>query len=136
MIENKEIMAYLEQISGQISEVKTRIDDVEKKLNARIDSVEKNLNARIDSLDVKIDSVEKNLNAKIDMVYHIACENRENIKEMRREIDELLIPYNDRNLFVNEQISKISELEAWKEEAEKVIGNHSEAIRRLQGATA
>ena len=135
-----------------------KIDNVEKSLDAKIDNVEKNLDAKIKSLDVKIDNVEKSLdvkidnvekslngkidsfgkslNEKIDMVYYIACENRENIQEMRREIDELLIPYNDRNLSVNEQISKISELEAWKEEAEKVIGNHSEAIHKLQEAIA
>ncbi|WP_420025011.1 Bdr family repetitive protein [Borreliella valaisiana] len=62
-----------------ISNLDTKIDNVEKNLNIKIDNVEKNLNIKIDNveknLNIKIDNVEKNLqkdifilNTKIDNV--------------------------------------------------------------------
>lgn len=148
MSDNKEIMDYLGKISGQIVDMgenlKKEIDNVEKKLDEKIDNVEK-------KLDEKIDNVEKNLSEKfseeirmvedaldheINAVYLIACDNQKKIEKLQRDIDELLIPYNDRNAHANDEIAKIPKLDKRLNEAEKVIGDHSEAIRKLQEATA
>ncbi|MCD2396190.1 hemolysin XhlA family protein, partial [Borreliella burgdorferi] len=48
-------------LQKDISNLDTKIDNVEKNLNAKIDTVEKNLNA-------KIDNVEKNLMSLTEML--------------------------------------------------------------------
>lgn len=151
---DKIIVQYLESISGRIDTMSTeisdikhdvqiidekveklsaRIDDVEEKLSARIDDVEERLSARIneveDTLNEKIDLVEKALDTEIDNVYKIACENKQNIEL-------LLIPFNDRNLYVSAEVSKIPQLDERLDEVEDKIGQHSEEIRKLKTALA
>ncbi len=148
-MEDNKIIWYLENISGQMVDMSEKIDHLDKKidkveasLNEKIDKVEASLNEKIDkveaSLNEKIDKVEATLNEKIDMVekaldievnevYKIACENKSNIET-------LLIPFNDRNLSVSAEISKIPEIDMRLNEVEAVVGNHSEAIRKLEAA--
>ena len=151
---DKIIVQYLESISGRIDTMSTeisdikhdvqiidekveklsaRIDDVEEKLSARIDDVEERLSARIDDVEEKlsarineveetlnerIDLVERALDTEIDSVYKIACENKQNIEL-------LLIPFNDRNLYVSAEVSKIPQLDERLDEVEDKIGQHS-----------
>ena len=160
---DKIIIQYLENISGRIDTMSTeisdikhdvqiidekveklsaRIDDVEEKLSARIDDVEERLSARIDDVEEKlsarineveetlnerIDLVERALDTEIDSVYKIACENKQNIEL-------LLIPFNDRNLYVSAEVSKIPQLDERLDEVEDKIGQHSEEIRKLKTA--
>ena len=151
---DKIIIQYLENISGRIDTMSTeisdikhdvqiidekveklsaRIDDVEEKLSARIDDVEERLSARIneveESLNERIDLVERALDTEIDSVYKIACENKQNIEL-------LLIPFNDRNLYVSAEVSKIPQLDERLDEVEDKIGQHSEEIRKLKTALA
>ena len=151
---DKIIVQYLESISGRIDTMSTeisdikhdvqiidekveklsaRIDDVEERLSARINEVEERLSARIneveDTLNEKIDLVEKALDTEIDNVYKIACENKQNIEL-------LLIPFNDRNLYVSAEVSKIPQLDERLDEVEDKIGQHSEEIRKLKTALA
>ena len=150
----KIIIQYLENISGQMDKISTeirdikqdvrvldekgekltaRIDEVEETLNRRIDAVEEKLTARIDeveeTLNEKIDLVEKALDTEIDSVYKIACENKQNIEL-------LLIPFNDRNMYMSAEVSKIPELDERLDEVEDKVGQHSEAIRKLKAALA
>ena len=150
----KIIIQYLENISGRIDTMSTeisdikhdvqiidekveklsaRIDDVEEKLSARIDDVEERLSARIneveETLNERIDLVERALDTEIDSVYKIACENKQNIEL-------LLIPFNDRNLYVSAEVSKIPQLDERLDEVEDKIGQHSEEIRKLKTALA
>ena len=151
---DKIIIQYLENISGRIDTMSTeisdikhdvqiidekveklsaRIDDVEEKLSARIDDVEEKLSARIneveETLNERIDLVERALDTEIDSVYKIACENKQNIGL-------LLIPFNDRNLYVSAEVSKIPQLDERLDEVEDKIGQHSEEIRKLKTALA
>ena len=151
---DKIIVQYLESISGRIDTMSTeisdikhdvqiidekveklsaRIDDVEEKLSARIDDVEEKLSARIneveETLNERIDLVERALDTEIDSVYKIACENKQNIEL-------LLIPFNDRNLYVSAEVSKIPQLDERLDEVEDKIGQHSEEIRKLKTALA
>ena len=151
---DKIIIQYLENISGRIDTMSTeisdikhdvqiidekveklsaRIDDVEEKLSARIDDVEERLSARIneveETLNERIDLVERALDTEIDSVYKIACENKQNIEL-------LLIPFNDRNLYVSAEVSKIPQLDDRLDEVEDKIGQHSEEIRKLKTALA
>ena len=151
---DKIIIQYLENISGRIDTMSTeisdikhdvqiidekveklsaRIDDVEEKLSARIDDVEEKLSARIneveETLNERIDLVERALDTEIDSVYKIACENKQNIEL-------LLIPFNDRNLYVSAEVSKIPQLDERLDEVEDKIGQHSEEIRKLKTALA
>ena len=151
---DKIIIQYLENISGRIDTMSTeisdikhdvqiidekveklsaRIDDVEEKLSARIDDVEERLSARIneveESLNERIDLVERALDTEIDSVYKIACENKQNIEL-------LLIPFNDRNLYVSAEVSKIPQLDERLDEVEDKMGQHSEEIRKLKTALA
>ena len=151
---DKIIIQYLENISGRIDTMSTeisdikhdvqiidekveklsaRIDDVEEKLSARIDDVEERLSARIneveETLNERIDLVERALDTEIDSVYKIACENKQNIEL-------LLIPFNDRNLYVSAEVSKIPQLDERLDEVEDKIGQHSEEIRKLKTALA
>lgn len=73
--------------------------------------------------------VEKALDIEIDKVYQIALENRNNI-----EI--LLIPFNDRNKEMNDEIAKVGGIEKRVDAVEVVVGEHSEKIRKLQSAIA
>ena len=113
-----------------------RIDEVEEALNRRIDEVEETLNRRMDELearieavrvylDEKIDMIEKALDTEIDKVYQIAHKNEYNIEV-------LLIPYNDRNLHVNDELEKMSRYDERMDEIEAVLKSHSEAIHKLQ----
>ena len=140
---DKIIIQYLENISGRIDTMSTeisdikhdvqiidekveklsaRIDDVEERLSARIDDVEEKLSARIneveETLNERIDLVERALDTEIDSVYKIACENKQNIEL-------LLIPFNDRNLYVSAEVSKIPQLDERLDEVEDKIGQHS-----------
>ena len=151
---DKIIIQYLENISGRIDTMSTeisdikhdvqiidekveklsaRIDDVEERLSARIDDVEERLSARIneveETLNERIDLVERALDTEIDSVYKIACENKQNIEL-------LLIPFNDRNLYVSAEVSKIPQLDERLDEVEDKIGQHSEEIRKLKTALA
>ena len=151
---DKIIIQYLENISGRIDTMSTeisdikhdvqiidekveklsaRIDDVEEKLSARIDDVEERLSARIneveETMNERIDLVERALDTEIDSVYKIACENKQNIEL-------LLIPFNDRNLYVSAEVSKIPQLDERLDEVEDKIGQHSEEIRKLKTALA
>ncbi len=121
-MEDNKIIWYLENIFGQIGDMSERIDHLDEK----IDKVEASLNEKIDkveaTLNEKIDMVEKALDIEINEVYKVACENKSNIET-------LLIPFNDRNLSVSAEISKIPEIDIRLNEVEAVVGNHSEALR-------
>lgn len=58
-------VALLEQSIGHIGQtllrIESRIDGLDKSLNARIDNLDKSLGARIDKLDARIDKVENRL---------------------------------------------------------------------------
>ena len=151
---DKIIIQYLENISGRIDTMSTEISDIRKgvrvldekvdKLSARVDKVEERLSARIDEVEEKlsarineveetlnerIDLVERALDTEIDSVYKIACENKQNIEL-------LLIPFNDRNLYVSAEVSKIPQLDERLDEVEEKVGQHSEEIRKLKTALA
>ena len=140
---DKIIVQYLESISGRIDTMSTEISDIKhdvqiidekvEKLSARIDDVEEKLSARIneveETLNERIDLVERALDTEIDSVYKIACENKQNIEL-------LLIPFNDRNLYVSAEVSKIPQLDERLDEVEDKIGQHSEEIRKLKTALA
>ena len=133
-----------ERLSARIDKLEIRVDELEEKLSARIDDVEERLSARIDdveerlsarineveeTLNERIDLVERALDTEIDSVYKIACENKQNIEL-------LLIPFNDRNLYVSAEVSKIPQLDERLDEVEDKIGQHSEEIRKLKTALA
>lgn len=133
-----------ERLSARIDKLEIRVDELEEKLSARIDDVEERLSARIDdveerlsarineveeTLNEKIDLVERALDTEIDSVYKIACENKQNIEL-------LLIPFNDRNLYVSAEVSKIPQLNERLDEVEDKVGQHSEEIRKLKTALA
>ena len=82
-----------------------------------------------ETLNERIDLVERALDTEIDSVYKIACENKQNIEL-------LLIPFNDRNLYVSAEVSKIPQLDERLDEVEDKIGQHSEEIRKLKTALA
>ena len=128
----KIIIQYLENISGQMDKISTEISDTKQDVRVLDEKVEK-LTARIDeveeTLNEKIDLVEKALDTEIDSVYKIACENKQNIEL-------LLIPFNDRNIYMSAEVSKIPELDERLDEVEDKVGQHSEAIRKLKAALA
>ena len=128
----KIIIQYLENISGQMDKISTEIRDIKQDVRVLDEKVEK-LTARIDeveeTLNEKIDLVEKALDTEIDSVYKIACENKQNIEL-------LLIPFNDRNMYMSAEVSKIPELDERLDEVEDKVGQHSEAIRKLKAALA
>ena len=128
----KIIIQYLENISGQMDKISTEISDIKQDVRVLDEKVEK-LTARIDeveeTLNEKIDLVEKALDTEIDSVYKIACENKQNIEL-------LLIPFNDRNMYMSAEVSKIPELDERLDEVEDKVGQHSEAIRKLKAALA
>lgn len=142
-----EIIIYLKQITDavevtnqKIDLLDKKIDQVEENLNRRIDEVEESLNrqiaelrARIEEvrayLEEKIEMIEKALDTEIDKVYQIAHKNEYNI-EM------LLLPYNDRNLHVNDELAKMARYDERMDEIETVLESHSEAIQKLQLAMA
>lgn len=158
---DKIIIQYLENISGRMDKMAAEISDIKRdvqaldekvnRLEARIDEVEERLSARIDKLEVRIDEVEEKLTARIneveetlneridlvekaldteiDSVYKIACENKKNIEL-------LLIPFNDRNLYMSAEVSKISGLDERLDAVEDKVGQHSEEIRKLKTALA
>lgn len=137
---DKKIDQVEESLNHRIDEVEEslnrRIDEVEESLNRRIDQVEESLNRQIVELVVrieevrvyleeKIDMIEKALDTEIDKVYQIAHKNEYNI-EM------LLLPYNDRNLHVNDELAKMARYDERMDEIETVLESHSEAIQKLQ----
>lgn len=87
------------------------------------------MNGKIDMLDQKLDSVEIALDTEIDSVYHIALENK-------RNIEILLIPFNDRNGYMKEEVAKIPKLYEKVDQIEGVVGKHSREIRELQATLA
>ena len=100
---------------------------MEENLNQRIDGVEEKVDTLRKDMNEKFEMVEKALDSEIDKVYQVALENK-------RNIEIFLIPFNDRNHHVNEEVAKIKEMEERIDEVEKVVGEHSKLIRKLQTA--
>lgn len=111
----------IDKLESRIDELGSRIDE----LGSRIDEIELRLEEVKSYLDDKIDLIEKALDTEIDKVYQIAHKNEYNI-EM------LLIPYNERNLYVNDELAKMARYGERMAEMEAVLESHSEAIQRLQ----
>lgn len=147
MSEN-DVIFYLINISEKVDDIRDEVGNLNRKievleekvdiLDIKIDEVEARLSNRIDKLEARIDEVETTLSAKIDMVedaldteidsvYQISLQNK-------NHIEVLLIPFNDRNFHANEEIAKISLLDERMGHMEAVVGEHSEAIRRLETA--
>lgn len=147
MSEN-DVIFYLKNISEKVDDIRDEVRNLNRKievleekvdiLDIKIDEVEARLSDRIDKLEARIDEVETTLSAKIDMVedaldteidsvYQISLQNK-------NHIEVLLIPFNDRNFHANEEIAKISLLDERMGHMEVVVGEHSEAIRRLETA--
>ena len=122
---NKRIDAVEESLNA-------RMDELEKTLNARIDAVEESLNARIDvveeSLNVRMNEIEKSLNEKIDYSHDALLGL---ITHNKEDIELLLIPFSDRNIHIKSEVDKIPGIERRLDEVEIVVGNHSDAIRKL-----
>ena len=106
-----------------------KIDTVEANLNHRIDAVETDLNTFKIDIQEQMQIVEKALDIEIDRVYQIALENK-------RNIEMLLIPFNDRNKKMNEEVAKVGGIEKRVDTVETIVGEHSEKIRELQSAIA
>lgn len=120
MQQEEQILECLKKLTDTVGVINENVNTIKR----RIDVVEQ----RLDDLDKKIDSVEYALEAEIDKVYKIALENKQ-------KIEILLIPYNDRNVHVNEEVAKIPEIDKRLDNVETVVGSHSEAIRKLQAAS-
>ncbi|MDO4305057.1 MAG: hypothetical protein Q4D94_14210, partial [Bacillota bacterium] len=97
--------------------------------DSRCDELDKKIDSCYVALDEKIDCYHDALDHEINKVYQIALRNKENIET-------LLIPFNDRNHHANEEIAKIPELAERLDQVEKVVGDHSEDIRRLKAGIA
>ncbi len=133
----------LESLEHRLGGLEQRLDGLEQRLDSlehrldtvdqRIDSVESSLSKRIAeaefALNDKLEMTEKALDTEIDKVYQIARRNEYNIEE-------LLIPYNDRNLHVSDELERLSHSGERLDEVETVVANHSEAIYRLQAAVS
>ena len=131
----KKLTDNVEFIGNKVNSIDQKVDGLEQKVDAldkKIDSVKSELDKKIDSvkneLEQRIDSVEYALDKEIDKVYGIALANK-------HSIEVLLIPYNDRNFHINEETAKIPEIVQRLDNVETVVGNHSEAIRKLQAAS-
>lgn len=116
-----ELGSRIDRLESRIGKLESRIDE----LGSRIDEIELRLEEVKSYLDDKIDLIEKALDTEIDKVYQIAHKNEYNI-EM------LLIPYNERNLHVNDELAKMARYGERMDEMEAVLESHSEAIHRLQ----
>ncbi len=118
-----------EKIDSRYDALDQKIDRCYDALDQKIDRCYAELDQKIDrcykELDDKIDSYCNALDYEINKVYLIACDNQENIKN-------LLLPFNDRNHYANEEIAKIPDLAKRIDQVEEVVGDHSEAIRNLQ----
>ncbi|MDE6977060.1 MAG: hypothetical protein K2P13_08740, partial [Lachnospiraceae bacterium] len=75
-----------------------------------------------------MNEIEKSLNEKIDYSHDallgLITHNKENIEL-------LLIPFSDRNIHIKSEVDKIPGIERRLDEVEIVVGNHSDAIRKL-----
>ncbi len=126
----------LDGLEHRLGGLEQRLDGLEHRLDTvdqRIDSVESSLSKRIAeaefALNDKLEMTEKALDTEIDKVYQIARRNEYNIEE-------LLVPYNDRNLHVSDELERLSHSGERLDEVETVVANHSEAIYRLQAAVS
>lgn len=134
MQQEEQILECLKKLTDTVGVINENVNTINRRLDVveqRLDTIEQRLGAveqRLDDLDKKIDSVEYALDAEIDKVYKIALENKQ-------KIEILLIPYNDRNVHVNEEVAKIPEIDKRLDNVETVVGSHSEAIRKLQAAS-
>ena len=160
MIESEEIMICLNQISGKLSGIDGKISEMDgriselggkisemggkisemdgkiselggkiSEMDGKIFKLDEKIDNRYNVLDEKIESYHNALEYEINKVYEIALKNKENIEN-------LLLPFNDRNLYVNEEVAKIPEINRRLNNVENVVGTHSEAIRKIQSASA
>lgn len=125
----------MDAMGQQIKAMDQKIETMDQKIETmdqKIETMDKRLEKvedKIEKLDEKIDMVETALDTEINSVYKIALENKNNIET-------LLIPYNDRNLHINTEISKIEVIDVRLDAVETVVGEHSMAIRKLQATSA
>ncbi len=125
MPENKEIMVCLSQISEKLLEMDGKISE----MNGKVSKLDEKIDGHYEELDKKIENYHNALDFEINKVYLIALENQDCIKK-------LLIPFNDRNYHANEEIAKIPDLTERLDQMEKVVGDHSEAIRNIKQGIA
>jgi flagellar capping protein FliD len=53
------LMPEIVEIKGELKNINTRIDELDKRLTSRIDSVNDKLSAKIDDLDKRLDIVQR-----------------------------------------------------------------------------
>lgn len=121
-------MTDTELILSRLDKLDASIVDLRTELKGDISELRTELKGDIAQLKEDMEMLEINLSGQIEMVYKIACENKSNI--------ELLMPYQDKILFANHQLSKVEKLEEEQDVIKEVVQSHSEEIRQLKARLA
>lgn len=121
-------MTDTELILSRLDKLDASIVDLRTELKGDMKGLRSELKGDIAQLKEDMEMLEINLSGQIEMVYKIACENKSNI--------ELLMPYQDKILFANHQLSKVEKLEEEQDVIKEVVQSHSEEIRQLKARLA
>lgn len=132
MTDTELILSRLDKLDASIVDLRTElkgdIAELRAELKGDMEGLRSELKGDIAQLKEDMEMLEINLSGQIEMVYKIACENKSNI--------ELLMPYQDKILFANHQLSKVEKLEEEQDVIKEVVQSHSEEIRQLKARLA
>lgn len=132
MTDTELILSRLDKLDASIVDLRTElkgdIAELRTELKGDMEGLRSELKGDIAQLKEDMEMLEINLSGQIEMVYKIACENKSNI--------ELLMPYQDKILFANHQLSKVEKLEEEQDVIKEVVQSHSEEIRQLKARLA
>lgn len=132
MTDTELILSRLDKLDASIVDLRTElkgdIAELRTELKGDMEGLRTELKGDIAQLKEDMEMLEINLSGQIEMVYKIACENKSNI--------ELLMPYQDKILFANHQLSKVEKLEEEQDVIKEVVQSHSEEIRQLKARLA
>lgn len=132
MTDTELILSRLDQLNASIVDLRTElkgdISELRTELKGDMEGLRTELKGDIAQLKEDMEMLEINLSGQIEMVYKIACENKSNI--------DLLMPYQDKILFANHQLSKVEKLEEEQDVIKEVVQSHSEEIRQLKARLA
>lgn len=155
MSEMQTIIAYLKRIDEKVDrgfaeiheEMDRRFAELHAEMDRRFAEFHEEMDRRFVELREEMDrrfaelheemaelreemaTMEFALQTEIEKVYQIAKANQENIEV-------LLIPFNDRNLHISKEVTKIPQIEERQEAVERTVQSHSVKIRKLEESIA
>ena len=110
-------------------EVSSEFTELHEEMDRRFAELHEEMDRRFEEVHEEMETLEFALQTEIYKVYRLAKTNQKNIEQ-------LLLPFNDRNLHMTKEVEKIPKMEERQDAVEQTVQSHSVKIRKLEESIA